>query len=208
MKTGIYKILNKRNNKVYIGSAIDIKKRWRDHKWHLNHNKHHNSHLQSAWNKFGENSFVFLILIECDVTGLLTLENEFIVKHNANNNKFGYNINDPEHIFLNRKHSKKTKEKLSIQKLGNKNPMYGKRGILHPKYGKSLSAETKEKISKKKLGVKTNKQTNVKLNTNDVISIRKEFFENGISQPKISKKYCVSYATINKIITKKTWTHI
>jgi len=39
IKTGIYKILNKINGKVYIGSATDIAKRWRDHKWHLNHNK-------------------------------------------------------------------------------------------------------------------------------------------------------------------------
>jgi len=46
MITGIYKIRNKQNNKVYIGSAVDIKKRWRDHKWNLKENKHHNPHLQ------------------------------------------------------------------------------------------------------------------------------------------------------------------
>lgn len=32
MITGIYKIKNIVNNKVYIGSAIDVKKRWRDYK--------------------------------------------------------------------------------------------------------------------------------------------------------------------------------
>lgn len=53
MKSGIYQIINKSTNKFYIGSAIDLKKRKREHFHHLNHNKHRNKHLQSSWNKHG-----------------------------------------------------------------------------------------------------------------------------------------------------------
>ena len=80
--TGIYKILNKINNKVYIGSATDIRKRWRDHKWYLNHNIHHNSHLQSSWNKYGVEAFEFTILLECSIDELLEKEKEYTLKYN------------------------------------------------------------------------------------------------------------------------------
>ena len=42
---GIYKIVNSINNKIYVGSAKNIKKRWSAHKSDLNKNKHHNKHL-------------------------------------------------------------------------------------------------------------------------------------------------------------------
>lgn len=208
MVTGIYKILNIINNKVYIGSAIDIKKRWRDHKWCLKHNKHHNLHLQSAFNKYGINSFQFSIILETTIENLLINEKELIIKYNAFDNEFGYNVNDPEHNFLNRKHTNLTKELLSQQKMGIKNPMFGKTGKKHPNFNKKFSEESRCKMSKSKLGIPTNRQTNVKLLASDVINIRKLYHEDNMSQPNIAIKYNVSYTTINKIITKKTWQHI
>ena len=35
IKTGIYKIKNLINNKVYIGSAVNIDRRWSLHQYHL-----------------------------------------------------------------------------------------------------------------------------------------------------------------------------
>lgn len=46
----------------------------------------------------------------------------------------------------NRPCSEKTRKKLSVSKLGNKNPMYGKFGIENPAYGRKQSYETVEKI--------------------------------------------------------------
>ena len=39
--SGVYKITNKINEHSYIGSSIDIYKRWITHKWYLNRNKSH-----------------------------------------------------------------------------------------------------------------------------------------------------------------------
>lgn len=208
MKTGIYKILNKVNNKVYIGSAIDIKKRWRDHKWHLIHAKHHNSHLQSSFNKYGLDVFEFLILSECPVEELLIKEKEYIKLFNSDNNQFGYNVNDPEHTFLNKKHNEKTKMLLSKQKLGDKNPMFGKFGDKHHFYNKNHSIESRNKMSVSHLGIPTHRRNNHKLNVNDILNIRKLYHEDNISQPKIALMYEVSYTAINKIITRKTWSNI
>lgn len=62
----IYKINNKINNKMYIGSTDNYKKRFYTHKHELNNDKHINIHLQRAWNKYGENNFEFKILEECN----------------------------------------------------------------------------------------------------------------------------------------------
>ena len=209
MKTGIYKILNKLNNKVYIGSAIDIKKRWRDHKWCLIHNKHHNSHLQSSWNKYGINSFDFLIINECETSNLLKNELIYILYFNSFNNDYGYNVNDPEHVFLNRKHSKKTKEMLSLQKIGDKNPMYGKCGNKHHNFNKEVSIKTRNKISLSRRGITVgDNHPMAKLNSGDVIKIREMYNISKISQVEIARQFNVSHSNINSIIKRKTWTHV
>jgi len=205
---GIYKIVNKVNNKVYIGSATDIKKRWRDHRWYLNHNKHHNSHLQLSWNKYGKESFDFLVILECEIINLLTLELETINKFNAFDNKFGYNVNDPEHTFLNRKHTEETKQLLSFKKLGSKNPMFGKTGDKHHNFNLIMSDEQKLKISKSKSGVPTNKRNYSKLKPEDVINIRKLYNEGNITQLELSKLYNVSDGTICMIINRKRWKNL
>lgn len=65
-KSGIYLFTNLVNGKRYVGSSSDIYKRLHDHKSLLKNNKAHNSHFQSAWNKYGEESFIFGILEYCD----------------------------------------------------------------------------------------------------------------------------------------------
>lgn len=51
--SGIYKITNVVNNKVYIGLSIHLNKRWGEHKNDLIKNKHFNAHLQNSVNKYG-----------------------------------------------------------------------------------------------------------------------------------------------------------
>ena len=59
---GIYKITNLKNHKIYIGSSNNIMRRWYEHLRDLKNQKHCNSHLQNAWNKYGENNFLFEII--------------------------------------------------------------------------------------------------------------------------------------------------
>ena len=62
---GIYSIFNVANGKKYIGSSKDIYNRWHEHLHLLRHNRSHNNHLQAAFNKYGEDNFVFNILEFC-----------------------------------------------------------------------------------------------------------------------------------------------
>lgn len=59
---GIYQIRNLINDKRYIGFTHKFNARWTDHKKKLNQNRHGNPHLQTAWNKYGSENFVFEIL--------------------------------------------------------------------------------------------------------------------------------------------------
>ncbi len=78
-KSGIYRITNLKNQMVYIGKSIDIETRWKTHKRKLNQGNHINQALQEAWKIYGEESFTFEILIECDESeqGVIELENIF-----------------------------------------------------------------------------------------------------------------------------------
>jgi group I intron endonuclease len=90
-KSGVYKIENKNNGRVYIGSAVDFKKRWRQHRNDLNSGRHHSQKLQRAWNKYGEDAFVFAVVeIVFDESELLTREQAWIDFWDSS--KHGYNI--------------------------------------------------------------------------------------------------------------------
>ena len=66
--TGIYKIENLINHKVYIGKSVNIKKRWKEHIYLLNKNNHINPYLQNAWNKYGPEQFEFKIIELCPLS--------------------------------------------------------------------------------------------------------------------------------------------
>ena len=78
---GVYKITCLPNGMFYIGSSIDIYKRWDNHRWQLKHNKHTNNYLQNAWNKYGEDNFVFEILELCENKDQFNLEQEYLNKY-------------------------------------------------------------------------------------------------------------------------------
>lgn len=79
MKSGIYRIINLVNNKMYIGSAKDLIERKCNHFSELRNNKHHSIHLQRAYNKL-ENKKVlnFEILEYCNENILIERENYYL----------------------------------------------------------------------------------------------------------------------------------
>lgn len=91
MVSGVYIIQNIANGKFYIGSSCDIIARWNSHKRDLRGNRHGNKHLQHAWNKYGEVSFIWCILDYVQDVNLL-LEREQYWMDNLNAFELGYNM--------------------------------------------------------------------------------------------------------------------
>lgn len=66
MKNVIYKIRNVVNDKFYVGSTVDSRKRFWAHRKALRLGTHDCIHLQRAWNKYGEDCFKFEIVEQLD----------------------------------------------------------------------------------------------------------------------------------------------
>lgn len=93
--TGIYKITNKVNNKVYIGQSIHVLSRWGQHQRNaFNPNTHtYNYPLYRAIRKYGVENFQFEVLEEVSSIELLTEEEQyFIDKYKSLDPNYGYNI--------------------------------------------------------------------------------------------------------------------
>ena len=85
MTTGIYKITNLVNGKVYIGASKNIEKRWWGHK------RCASSPIHSDLEALGEENFKFEVLLECPETMLAQWERDMICLYDADDPEKGYN---------------------------------------------------------------------------------------------------------------------
>lgn len=151
---GIYCIENIETGKKYIGQSVNIEKRRQRHFLQLKNKTHDNSHLQNAWNKYGETAFKFKVLIYCEPFELTKYEQFFV------------DLYAPEELYnicvrcvnssLGTIHSEESRQKISINHAdvsGRNNPNYGKYGEQNPIYGIKRSFETKKKMSNSMKGV-------------------------------------------------------
>jgi group I intron endonuclease len=114
--SGIYKITNIINNKFYIGSAVNIRKRQNEHFNNLKTNKHENKKLQNSYNKYKKENFKFEVLVYCPKEYCLKLEQWFL-----DNMKPILNISPNASSQLGYKHTEETKLKISKKHKGKKN---------------------------------------------------------------------------------------
>ena len=159
--SGIYKITNLINGKVYIGKSVDIlNKRWPYHKSLLNCGKHINKHLQHSWNKYGEDNFDFSIIYECKSNDLDDYEIYYIELYKSYLSEFGYNKTYGGDGAIPTEETRKkmsiahqgilgtpeSRAKQSLKLSGENNPMFGRKGELSPVYGKPKSEETIQRL--------------------------------------------------------------
>ena len=125
---GAYKILNKITGKFYIGSSVDIEKRFKQHKADLNKGVHNNKYLQNAWNKYGADNFDFIVVEYVnDINKLRDRETYYIQQTNCTNHTIGYNLLNTANIGLGVSASEEVRKKISIACTGTKNGNYGRK---------------------------------------------------------------------------------
>lgn len=90
MKSGIYIIHNRINDKAYIGKSGNVSERLREHLQMLEKGNHHSSKLQADYNRFGLGGFRFELLKNCPKNELSNQESLFMQKYNSIEN--GYNM--------------------------------------------------------------------------------------------------------------------
>jgi group I intron endonuclease len=142
MTSAIYKIQSIiKPDKIYIGSAVQIKRRWHKHLCELKYNKHNNPKLQRHYNKYGSADLVFIIIEPCFPEFLFIREQYYIDTLNPWFN-IVKNIGTNSRIV-----SKETKDKLSIINLGRKKSDETRKKLSIAHKGKRLTDEHKRNLS-------------------------------------------------------------
>ena len=156
---GVYVIINKINNKRYVGSSKTIHKRLYGHIRYLRLNKHPNIHLQSAWNKYGEDNF------ECGVLELINTpelknnrylrdrETFYIRDFKSYIDDFGYNIVPGGIGTLGQTCPEETRRKISES---NKGKTAWNKGLPMSEEQKKESREEKRKVYGKYIDIYDN----------------------------------------------------
>lgn len=171
----IYKIENTKNSKCYIGSTLNFKHRVFCHKNNLLKKKHINKKLQFAWNKYGEECFLFTVIEEVQSPSLLIEREQFYIEfYKAVED--GYNIcpvaGSPgtgispsvetrkklSDAMKGRYFSPATREKISVSKRGRPRSEETKRKLAIASTGKKQSPETIKKRITALSGLKRSKE--------------------------------------------------
>lgn len=142
-RSGIYKILNLVNNKIYIGSAVKLDMRWAQHKSKLKLNEHPNKYLQSSFNKNGLENFKFIKLEFCEKDKLIEREQYWIDALKAFNREVGYNTRTMAHSNIGIKCSDETKKILSEKFKGRKASLEAKAKMSAWQIGRKMSEQAK-----------------------------------------------------------------
>lgn len=95
--SGVYAIIHTGTGRAYIGSSKNILVRCQNHRSSLRSRKHHNPHLQNAWNKYGESAFQFTALELCLPDPIALCAREFHWMRACSKDKELFNSNcDPD----------------------------------------------------------------------------------------------------------------
>lgn len=122
-ESGIYKCTCLSNGRSYIGQTCSLFKRKNDHINRLKNNKHYNKHLQRAWNKYGEENFIWEVLEICPVEQLNEREKYWIEYYDAFKTGFNQTSGGDSGFDFSEELKQKNRERM----LGTKNHMYGRR---------------------------------------------------------------------------------
>lgn len=153
--SGVYRITCTANGKFYIGSALSLNKRRREHLHGLRRNKHSNRIMQNAFNKHGETAFVFDVLEIVLVPEMLTAREQYWI----DTLKPTFNLAPIAGSQLGMRHSDATKEKIGLIRTGTTQSEETRQK--HSEAGKlrKQSDATKEKVRLIRLGTKRSKET-------------------------------------------------
>lgn len=159
---GVYEIRNTLNNKVYIGSSINVSKRLNAHRNHLKRGAHESIHLQASWNKYGPEAFQFAPLLVCAEKDILFYEQRIMDGYKANQREFGYNKRIVVETCAGMKLSNEHKAKIAAKVPRGPDHQYYGVGLCPKAYqvaadlkrGKPMPAEQRAKISASTKGKK------------------------------------------------------
>lgn len=154
----IYKIRNVVNGKFYVGSTTDTRERFRTHRNKLRAAKHHCTHLQAAWSKYGEECFVFEVVEQVGaVDALQAAEDVWLLAHVGKEHCYNVGVRSGApwrggakevHPCFGVPKSEQTRAAIAASLTA----VYAADPTAHPRYGKTHSEESRAKMSASRTG--------------------------------------------------------
>lgn len=190
-ESGIYAIVNTTTNKQYIGSSVNLEKRFAQHLYHLRRNTHHSPRLQNSYNKHGEEMFSFVVLELCPNDRLKEIEQTYLDNVKPFEQDKGYNIAN--------KSIGGRKEVLSIEDIPElrnlTNEGYSQKQIsLILDVPTGTIADYQKRYQIKSL----HRNPHSQYMTNEEYELVKQYTNEGLTQREIAKRMNRSQHTINK----------
>lgn len=228
-RIGIYGIVNNVNGNVYVGQTkMNFGDRRDTHFSELNNNKHYNTHLQHAWNKYGKENFSFVVLHDLqEGEDIDELEKRFIKEYK--NKGMSYNVspggNAPNiGTHLSEETKKKIGEKNRINSTGRKQSeeTKAKHSRSMKAYYAKMSDDEKDILRKRThdrfIGThrtfeqrmemherQKTKPNSAKYSLEQVREIRRLHEELNLTYTEISKKMDIPRPAVYEIATYKRW---
>jgi len=144
-KSGIYKITNLINDKIYIGRSVNLKSRKSKHKTKIS-----NTIISRAIRKYGHDNFLFEVIEYCEIDKLVEREGYYLDLLQPFRENNGYNILKDSSIggWLGMLHTSEARSKMSESKKGIIPWNKGKKGV------QECSDETRKLMSENNIGEK------------------------------------------------------
>lgn len=202
LKSGVYKLTNKLNGRIYIGSAKRFKERWQTHAKRLKSGKHSNKFLQADYNKCGEEAFVFEVIevIEGPQENRLLVEQTYIDQHYDEQQQC-YNLTRSVNKRGPKCHSHNPEQTATKRKENPNRHRWSeeeKKAISAKLRGHIVSEETRQKLREKSLGKKHTEESKHKCSESNKGKHREHLFDPEIRQRAIK-------ASIEARKGKPTW---
>ncbi len=156
---GIYAIVNRLNQHIYVGSAVNLLQRKQHHFSDLKAGKHKNPYLQRAYDSYGQEALLFGVIEHVShVEDLLVREQYYIDTLNPE-----YNIARTAGSNLGMTYSPETKAKMRAARLKHPHMREQMAKLGADRTGKKLSPEHRAKITANQTGRKLPPETIEKL---------------------------------------------
>ncbi len=217
VKSGIYIIINNINNYCYIGSAVNIKRRWSLHRFDLFNGKHHSNKLQHAYNKYKEENFKYEVLLYCDKRDLIFFEQRAINAYKPEYNiclTAGSTLGSPRPTLatLNKsrtgiKLSEQHKQNIAIAQIGSKRTQETKQKMAES--AKKLPPKSdshRKNLSRSHIGKAVGALSGMaKITWEQVRSMRTLYATKQYSMRALARHFNIGYTTAQYIIKNITW---
>lgn len=155
---GIYAIVNTETCDMYVGSAVNVVRRWRRHKHDLRKSVHACRHLQNAYRKYGADAFDWEIVEAVgDKEDLISREQFWMDFFRP-----AYNKRSIANSCLGLKRSPEAREKMRQAHLGRKQSPETIAKRAAALRGKPRPPEVRAKISASHMGIKPSVETKAK----------------------------------------------